>query len=136
MINRLAGMRKARGISAVDLAAQVGVTRQAVYAIEAGTYMPNTAVALRLARVLDTSVEDLFALEEEEKPAGDVRSFEPLDETFSFEPGSRFRSAMWDAARSVSLLRRFLRGCRWRMASSAARARRRWRASPTTRTGC
>jgi putative molybdopterin biosynthesis protein len=87
MINRLAGMRKTRGISAVDLAAQVGVTRQAVYAIEAGTYMPNTAVALRLARVLGTSVEDLFALEAEEKPAGDVRSFEPLDDTFAFEPG-------------------------------------------------
>jgi putative molybdopterin biosynthesis protein len=87
MINRLAGMRKARGISAVDLAAQVGVTRQAVYAIEAGTYMPNTAVALRLARVLDTSVEDLFALEGEEKPATDVRNFEPLDEIFSLEPG-------------------------------------------------
>jgi molybdate-binding protein/DNA-binding XRE family transcriptional regulator len=87
MINRLAGMRKARGISAVDLATQVGVTRQAVYAIEAGTYMPNTAVALRLARVLDASVEDLFALEAEEKPPGGVRGFEPLDETFSFEPG-------------------------------------------------
>ena len=61
MINRLAGMRKASGISAVDLANQVGVTRQAIYAIEAGTYMPNTATALRLARVLDATVEDLFA---------------------------------------------------------------------------
>jgi putative molybdopterin biosynthesis protein len=87
MINRLAGIRKARGISAVDLAGQVGVTRQAIYAIEAGTYMPNTAVALRLARVLETSVEDLFALEAEESMAPDVRSFEPLDDAFSFEPG-------------------------------------------------
>ncbi len=87
MINRLAGMRKARGVSAVELAAQVGVTRQAIYAIEAGTYMPNTAVALRLARVLDTSVEDLFALEEDQIPAPDLRSFEPLDDAFSFEPG-------------------------------------------------
>jgi putative molybdopterin biosynthesis protein len=87
MINRLAGMRKARGVSAVELAAQVGVTRQAIYAIEAGTYMPNTAVALRLARVLETSVEDLFTLEEERSPAADLRSFEPLDDAFSFEPG-------------------------------------------------
>lgn len=88
MINRLATMRKARGIAAVELATQVGVTRQAIYAIEAGTYMPNTAVALRLARVLDTCVEDLFSLEAEERPTSDVRNFEPLDETFSFEPGS------------------------------------------------
>jgi molybdopterin molybdotransferase/putative molybdopterin biosynthesis protein len=87
MINRLAELRKARGISAVELAGQVGVTRQAVYAIEAGTYMPNTVVALRLARILDTSVEDLFALGEEEKPAEVARDFEPLDDTFCPEPG-------------------------------------------------
>ena len=87
MINRLAGIRKGRGVSAVELAAQVGVTRQAIYAIEAGTYMPNTSVALRLARVLETSVEDLFTLESEEKPAADLRSFEPLDDAFTFEPG-------------------------------------------------
>ena len=103
MINRLAGMRKARGISAVDLAAQVGVTRQAIYAIEAGTYMPNTAVALRLARVLDTSVEDLFALEKEETPGGGVR--EPSSRSMTPSPSSRanrFRSAAWAAARSES----------------------------------
>lgn len=87
MINRLAGIRKARGVSAADLGAQAGVTRQAIYAIEAGTYMPNTAVALRLARVLDTSVEDLFALDEVETPAADLRSFEPLEDDWSFEPG-------------------------------------------------
>ena len=63
MINRLAEVRKSRGVAAAALAAEVGITRQAIYAIEAGTYMPNTVVALRLARVLETSVEDLFALE-------------------------------------------------------------------------
>jgi molybdate-binding protein/DNA-binding XRE family transcriptional regulator len=87
MINRLAGKRKARGFSAIDLAAQAGVTRQAIYAIEAGTYMPNTVVALRLARVLDTTVEDLFALEEEAGLSAEIRSFEPLDDDFAFEPG-------------------------------------------------
>jgi molybdate-binding protein/DNA-binding XRE family transcriptional regulator len=87
MINRLGEKRKARGVSAIDLAEQVGVTRQAIYAIEAGTYMPNTAVALRLARALDTSVEELFALEEETNPFTEVRSFEPLDDAFDFEPG-------------------------------------------------
>ncbi len=87
MINRLAAVRKSRGVSASDLAGQVGVTRQAIYAIEAGTYMPNTAVSLRLARVLQTSVEDLFALEKEESAAAGVLSFEPLDESFSCAPG-------------------------------------------------
>lgn len=87
MINRLGEKRKARGISAIDLAAAAGVTRQAIYAIESGTYMPNTAVALRLARTLDTTVEDLFALEEEAPLSTELRGFEPLDEDFTFEPG-------------------------------------------------
>lgn len=87
MINRLSGIRKARGVAAVDLAAQAGITRQAIYAIEAGTYIPNTAVALRLARALETSVEELFALDPEENPTADRRSFEPLDETAPISPG-------------------------------------------------
>jgi molybdate-binding protein/DNA-binding XRE family transcriptional regulator len=55
-------LRRRRGLSAIQLAAGAGVSRQTIYAIEAGTYTPNTAVALRLARTLDTTVEELFAL--------------------------------------------------------------------------
>jgi putative molybdopterin biosynthesis protein len=87
MINRLAGVRKSRGIAAADLAAQACITRQAIYAIEAGTYVPNTSVALRLARALETSVEDLFALEDEASPVNSAQSFEPLDETSPAAPG-------------------------------------------------
>lgn len=87
MINRLAGVRKSRGVAAVDLAAQAGVTRQAIYAIEAGTYMPNTAVALKLARALETTVEDLFALDPEDQASPEVRAFEPLDGAESLAPG-------------------------------------------------
>src|SRR5690242_14384311 len=60
--NRLAGLRQSRGISAAGLAGMAGVTRQTIYAMEAGSYIPNTAVALRLARALEVSVEDLFTL--------------------------------------------------------------------------
>lgn len=87
MINRLAGVRKSRGLGAADLAAQAGVTRQAIYAIEAGTYIPNTAVALRLARSLETSVEELFALDPEDGPAIERRAFELLDDTAPVAPG-------------------------------------------------
>jgi molybdate-binding protein/DNA-binding XRE family transcriptional regulator len=55
-------LRQKRGYSAIQLAQMIGVSRQTIYAIEGGTYVPNTAVALRLARALDTKVEDLFAL--------------------------------------------------------------------------
>lgn len=60
--NRLRSLRSARGLSQGDLAGMAGVTRQAIYAIEANQYLPTTAVALRLAGALDCRVEDLFSL--------------------------------------------------------------------------
>ena len=62
--NRLAQVRKSRGVGASDLARRVDVSRQTIYAIEAGTYVPNTEVALRLARELEVTVDELFALHE------------------------------------------------------------------------
>ena len=60
--NRLSQIRKSRGIGASDLARRVNVSRQTIYAIEAGTYVPNTEVALHLARQLEVSVDELFSL--------------------------------------------------------------------------
>src|ERR1035438_4766871 len=61
--NRLAETRKRRGLGAADLAGRVHVSRQTIYAIEAGTYVPNTEVALNLARELEVSVDELFSLQ-------------------------------------------------------------------------
>src|SRR3954453_968446 len=66
--SNLAKLRHERGVSVNDLAAAAGVTRQAIHAIEIGSYVPNTAVALKLARALHASVEDLFALPEDANP--------------------------------------------------------------------
>src|SRR4030095_7026532 len=52
-----------QGLSAKRLAELVGVQRQTIYAMEAGTYVPNTLIALQLAQVLGVKVEDLFRLE-------------------------------------------------------------------------
>ena len=60
--NRLAAIRKGRGIGASDLAKRVNVSRQTIYAIETGTYVPNTEVALQLARELEVTVDELFSL--------------------------------------------------------------------------
>src|SRR5579871_875813 len=60
--NRLAEIRKSRGIGAADLARRVQVSRQTIYAIEAGTYVPNTEVALHLACELEVTVDELFSL--------------------------------------------------------------------------
>ena len=61
--NRLAQVRKTRGVGASDLARRVHVSRQTIYAIEAGTYVPNTEVALHLARELEVTVDELFSLQ-------------------------------------------------------------------------
>ena len=60
--NRLGQVRKNRGIGASELARRINVSRQTIYAIEAGTYTPNTEVALHLARELEVSVDELFSL--------------------------------------------------------------------------
>ena len=71
--NRLAQVRKSRGMGASDLARRVHVSRQTIYAIEAGTYVPNTEVALHLARELEVTVDELFSLQ-----AGGQASPEPV----------------------------------------------------------
>lgn len=67
--NRLAEIRERRGISAAKLASAVGVSRQTVYAIEGGSYVPNTAVSLRLAHIFGLRVEEIFELEGDRAPS-------------------------------------------------------------------
>ncbi len=57
---RLREIRQSKGWSQIELAQNVGVKRQAIYDMESGKYVPNTALALRLARQLECRVEDLF----------------------------------------------------------------------------
>lgn len=80
--NRLAQIRKSRGVGASDLARRVNVSRQTIYSIEAGTYVPNTEVALNLARELDVKVDELFTLQDAaphsaESLTAEVLSVEP-----------------------------------------------------------
>src|SRR5579875_880303 len=76
--NRLAQVRKSRGVSAADLADRVHVSRQTIYSIEAGTYVPNTEVALHLARALEVTVDELFAIREGDHPSRESMKAEVL----------------------------------------------------------
>ena len=64
MTNRVRELRKAQGYRQEDLAAALGVSRQTIIAIESGRYNASLELAIRLARHLQTTVEDLFLLEE------------------------------------------------------------------------
>ena len=76
--NRLAQLRKSRGVGASDLARRVDISRQTIYAIEAGTYVPNTEVALNLARQLEVTVDELFSLDDNADQATDTLASEVL----------------------------------------------------------
>jgi putative transcriptional regulator len=62
----VAPLRKAQGFTQQQLARLAGVSRQTVVELERGGYNPSTALALRLAMLLDASVEELFQLPGEE----------------------------------------------------------------------
>ena len=65
MKNRLKVFRVMNDLTQEGLARLVGVSRQTIIAIEKGRYNPSVYLALKLARVLNTTVEELFPLEEE-----------------------------------------------------------------------
>ena len=53
-------------LSQQQLADMVSVSRQTIVSIERGDYSPSVKLALLLAKVLDTTVEELFVLEEKD----------------------------------------------------------------------
>ncbi len=60
--NRIGQLRReAGGVSQGELAANVGVTRQTLNAIERGKYSPSLEVAFRIARFFDVGLDDVFA---------------------------------------------------------------------------
>jgi putative transcriptional regulator len=58
--NNLVKYRKTFGYSQERLAAKLGVSRQTIISIEKGKYDPSLQLAFQLARVFDTTIEDLF----------------------------------------------------------------------------
>lgn len=47
-----------------QLAKEVGVSRQTIIAIEKGKFNPSVRLALNIAKVFKTNVEEIFYLEE------------------------------------------------------------------------
>lgn len=52
--------RREQRLTQAELAATVGVSRQTVIAVEQGDYAPSVYLALRIARALGATVEELF----------------------------------------------------------------------------
>jgi len=65
--SRVRRRRRELGLTQAELAATVGVSRQTVIAVERGDYAPSVYLALRIARALSATVEDLFSEDDESK---------------------------------------------------------------------
>jgi molybdate-binding protein/DNA-binding XRE family transcriptional regulator len=75
IVCNLKELRQKKGLTQSQLADMLDIKRQAVYDIESGRYLPNTLLALRLARIMGVTVEDIF-----EEKYGSGKKIEMADE--------------------------------------------------------
>ncbi|HEX2923815.1 MAG TPA: helix-turn-helix transcriptional regulator [Chloroflexota bacterium] len=64
MRNRVSELRRQAHMTQEDLARRLGVSRQTVNAIENERYNPSLVLGLKMARLLEQPVDQLFILEE------------------------------------------------------------------------
>ncbi|MCB6415319.1 helix-turn-helix transcriptional regulator [Dorea acetigenes] len=66
LYNRLKEHRAKLGINQTDLGKMAGVSRQTISLIERGDYSPSVSLALKLSKICQVTVEDIFTYEEDE----------------------------------------------------------------------
>jgi putative transcriptional regulator len=64
MRNKIRTLRKELGLRQEDVADRLGVTRQTIIAIENDKYNPTLELAMKLARLFNTPVEEIFEVDE------------------------------------------------------------------------
>ncbi|MBT1160993.1 MULTISPECIES: helix-turn-helix transcriptional regulator [Bifidobacterium] len=58
--------RMERGMKQSELADMVNVRRETIGRLEQGQYCPSLRLAMDIAKIFDTTVEDLFSFDDEE----------------------------------------------------------------------
>jgi putative transcriptional regulator len=66
MKNRIRVARAEVRMTQQQLAEAIGVSRQAINAIESGKFVPSTVLALKMANLFEKPVEELFILDDED----------------------------------------------------------------------
>ncbi len=65
LYNRLKEYRARLGVNQQEMGALVDTSRQTISQIERGDYSPSVTLALKIAKVCDAKVEDIFTYEED-----------------------------------------------------------------------
>lgn len=65
LYNHLKEYRAKINVNQTEMGKLVGVSRQTISQIERGDYSPSVTLALKIAKVLNVKVEDIFNYEEE-----------------------------------------------------------------------
>ena len=66
MKNNIRVERAISNLTQAELATAVGVSRQTVNTIESNRYVPSTVLALKIARVFEKPLEEIFMLEDDD----------------------------------------------------------------------
>ncbi len=64
MKNNIRVLRASRRMTQEELARLAGVSRQTINAMESSRYVPSTILALKVARIFGSTVDEVFTLEE------------------------------------------------------------------------
>ena len=62
LLNNLEDFRKSSGLTQQELSESAEVSRKSINAIENGIYVPSTVLALKIAKTLNCTVEEIFEL--------------------------------------------------------------------------
>ena len=65
LYNKLKEYRAQLGVNQQELGKLVGVSRQTISQIERGDYSPSVTLALKIAKIFEVPVENIFEYEEE-----------------------------------------------------------------------
>jgi len=66
MKNTIKIERAKRNMTQQDLAEKIGVSRQTINSIESQKYIPSTVLALKISKIFDSKVDEIFELEEDD----------------------------------------------------------------------
>lgn len=64
MKNSLKIERAFKNLTQEDLATRIGVSRQTINSIETGRYIPSTVLALKISKIFEKPVNEIFKLED------------------------------------------------------------------------